>query len=99
MNPLRFVLRKASIAIASLGVGAKERANFRAKQRIAIGQRKKAVRNSQLVRRGIAEVRKGKLVSTQKGQARLTRLNITKENRIHGRALIERQNDPRFRKN
>ncbi len=99
MNPLRFVLRKASLAVASLGVGAKERAKFRAKQRVNIKLRKEAIKNSQLVRRGIAEVKKGKLVSTQKGQARLTRLNITKENRIHGRAVIARQNDPRFRKN
>jgi hypothetical protein len=98
MNPIGFVLRKASSTIASLGVGAKKRAEFRARNRALILERKKAVKNSQLVKRGIAQVKKGKLISTDKGKVRVVQLKMAKENRVHGRALIKRQNDPRFRK-
>lgn len=98
MNPLRFVLRKASTTVASLGVGAKKRAEFRAKNREIIIKRKEAVKNSHLVKRGVAEVKRGKLISTTKGKVRIVQLKMTKENRVHGRDFIKRQNDPRFRK-
>lgn len=98
MNPLRFVLRKASTTVASLGVGAKKRADFRAKHRELIRKRREAVKTSNLVKRGLAQERKGKLVKTTKGEVRLVQLKMTKDNRVYGKAAIKRQNDPRYRK-
>ena len=98
MNPIRFVLRKASSTITSLGVGAKKRTEFRAKNREIIRKRREAIKNSNLVKRGLAKVEKGKLVSTTRGQVRVVQLIRAKDNRIYVKKALQLQNNPRFRK-